>query len=157
MTVVVAFYKALNYVPHFYLGRLIELLIQSGSLSSNVIVSCGIKLCNIFLIVVLNKWTMSLTLIFWNDFSHLKPLIVFLIFSTFAFLKCRTSRSYGGEKTTFRLNLANTIWWWPCWCKEDWAPYSTIKFGWEAKIKSMQEDLVPIIWAGSWISCSSPD
>ena len=44
------------------------------------------------------------------DFSHWKPLIAFLIWSTFAFLKCHTPHSYGGGKTTLRLNLANTIW-----------------------------------------------
>ena len=85
---------------------LIELLLQGGSLSSHGIVSCGITLCNIFLILLLNKWTMSLTVIFWNDFSHRKPLIAFLIWSTFAFLKCHISRSYASEKTTLRLILA---------------------------------------------------
>ena len=38
---------------------------------------------------------------------------------------------------------------------EDWKPDSNIKFGWDAKIKSMQEDLSSIKWVGSWISCSS--
>ena len=42
------------------------------------------------------------------------------------------------------------------WCKEDWTPDSTTKFGWEAKIESMQEDFPPIIWVGSWISYSNP-
>ena len=128
-----------------WIKRFIELLIQGGSLSSHVIISCGIKLCNIFLIVLLNKWTMSLTFLFWNDFSHWKPLIAFLIWSTFAFIKCHTSRSYGGGKTTLGLNFANIIWWWQFWYKEDWTPDSTTKFCWEAKIKSMQEELSPII------------
>ena len=100
--------------------RLIELLIQGGSLSSHAIVSCKIKLHNIFLIVLLNKLTMSLTFIFWNDFSHWKnwkPLIAFQIWSTFVLLKCHTLRSYGGGKTALRLNLMNTIWWGQFWCK----------------------------------------
>ena len=137
----------------FWIKRLVE--IQGGTLSSHVIISCGIKLCNIFLIVLLNKWNMSLTFIFWNDFSQWKPVIAYVIWSTFAFLKCHTSSSYGGRKTTLRLNLANTIWWWKFWCKEDWTHDSTIKFGWEAKVKSIQEDRSPIIWVGSWISCCS--
>ena len=131
-----------------WIKRLIELLIQGGSLSSHVITSRGIKLCNIILIVLLNKWTMSLTFIFGNDFSHWKPLIAFLIWSTFAFLKCHISRSYRGGKTTLRLNLANTVWWWKVWCKEDWTPDSATKFGWEAKTESLQKDLSPIMWVG---------
>ena len=110
-------------------------LIQGGSLSSHVIFSCRIKLCNIFLIVLLNKLSMSLTFIFWNNFSNSKPVIAFLIWSTFAFLKCHTSGSYGGGKTTVRLTLGNTIWRWQFWCKEDWTPDSTTKFGWEAKYR----------------------
>ena len=39
----------------------------------------------------------------------------------------------------------------------DYKPNSTTKFGWQAKIKSMQGDLSPIIWLGSWISRSSPN
>ena len=145
-------------MPHFCLRLNALLNYQSKvDLCHHVIISCGIKLYNMFLIVLLNKWTMSLTFIFWNDFCHWKPLIALLIWSTFAFLKCQTSRSYGGGKTTLRLNLANTIWWWQFWCKEDWTPDSTTKLGWEAKIKSMQEDLSPVIWVGSWISCSSPN
>ena len=131
-----------------WIKRLIELLIQGGSLSSHVIVSCGIKLCNIFLIVLLNKWTMSFTFIFWNNFSHWKSLIAFLIWSAFALWKYHTSRSYEGGETTLRLNLANTIWWWQFWREEDWTNDSTMKFGWEAKIKPMQEDLARIIWVG---------
>ena len=131
-----------------WIKRLIELLIQGGSLSSHVITSRGIKLCNIILIVLLNKWTMSLTFIFGNDFSHWKPLIAFLIWSIFAFLKCHISRSYRGGKTTLRLNLANTVWWWKVWCKEDWTPDSATKFGWEAKTESLQKDLSPIMWVG---------
>ena len=123
----------------------------------HVIISCGIKLCNIFFIVLLNKLTMPSTFIFWNNFAHWKPLTAFLIWSTFGFLKHHTSCSYGGGKATLRLNFAKTIWWWQFWCKEDWTPDSTTKFGCEAKIKSMQEDLSPIIWFGSWISCYSPN
>ena len=50
--------------------RLIELLIQGGSPSSYVTGCCEMKLRNMFLIVLLNKWNMSLTFVFWNDFSH---------------------------------------------------------------------------------------
>ena len=92
---------------------LFELSVQGGSLSSHVIISCGIKLYNIFLIVLFNKLTMSLTFLFWNYFSKWKPLIAFLLWLS---LKCYTSGSYGGGKTTLRLNLANTIWWWQYWC-----------------------------------------
>ena len=35
------------------------------------------------------------------------------------------------------------------WCKEDWTPDSTTKFGQENKIKSMQEDLSPLKMVGS--------
>ena len=83
--------------------------------------------------------------------------LAFLIWSTFAFSKCHNSRLYGGGKTTLRLNLADNIWWWQFWCKEYWTPGSTTKFGWEAKIKSMQEGLSLVIWFGSWITCSSPN
>ena len=141
----------------FWIKRLIELSIQDDLCYRYLIISCGIKICNIFLIVLVNKWIMSLTIIFWNNFSHWKPLIAFLIWLTFTFRKCHTLRSYGGGKTTLRLNLENTIWWRQFWCKQDWTPESTTKFVWEANIKSMQEDLFPIIWVGSWISCSSPN
>ena len=94
---------------------------------------------------------MPLTFIFWNDFSYWKPWIAFLIWSTFAFLKCFTSRSSEGRKTTLRLNLENTIWWWQFWCKEDWAADTTTKWGWEAKIKFMQGNFSPTIRVGSWI------
>ena len=47
--------------------------------------------------------------------------------------------------TTLRLNLANTVWWWKVWCKENWTPDSATKFGWEAKTESLQKDLSPII------------
>ena len=108
--------------------NLIELSIQGGFLSSHVIISCGIKLCNIFVIVLLNKWTKSLTFTFWNGFSHWKPLIGFPTW-TICFWKCYTSHSYGGQKI-LRLNLANTISWWQFWRKEDWTPDSTTKFDW---------------------------
>ena len=39
-------------------------------------------------------------------FSHWTPLTAFLIWSTLAFLKYHTSRTYGGGRTTLRLNLA---------------------------------------------------
>ena len=89
--------------------------------------------------------------------SHRKRLIVFLIWSTFAFGKCQNPRLYGSEKTTLRLNLANTIWWWQFWCKEDMRPDSIPKFDWELKRKYMPGDFPPINWVGSWISCSSPN
>ena len=44
-----------------------------------------------------------------KDFSYWKPLIAFLIWSTFAFSKCHAERSFRGEKTTLILNLANLI------------------------------------------------
>ena len=114
-----------------------------------------ILLCNIFLIVLLNKWTMSLMFILCNNFFHWKPLIAFLIWSTFAFLKCYTSRSYWSGKINFKINLENTIWWWKFWCKEHWKPDFITKFDWEAKIKSLQKDLSPKIVVPSWISCFS--
>ena len=54
---------------------------------------------------------MPWTFIFSNGFSHWQPLIAFLIWSTSAFLKLHTSRSYGGGKAILRINHANAIWW----------------------------------------------
>ena len=44
-----------------------------------------------------------------SNVSQWKPLIAFLIWSVFTFLKCHTSRSYENGQTTLRLNRANTI------------------------------------------------
>ena len=109
-----------------------------------------LKIFNIFLTVPLNKWTMWLTFIFWNDFSYWKPLIPFLICSAFAFLKCHTFRSYEGGKTTLKLNIANTFLQWQFWCKEDWKSYSgrpffsNIGFSWISS-SSPKRDVIPLI------------
>ena len=60
------------------------LLIQGGSLSSQVTVSWGMKFEKIILIVLLNKKTISLMLQFLKDFSKENCLIVHWIRSTFA-------------------------------------------------------------------------
>ena len=43
------------------------------------------------------------------------------------------------------------------WCIEDLTPDSTTRIDWGANIKSMQEDLSPVMWVGLWIGCSSPN
>ena len=45
-----------------------------------------------------------------------------------------------------------TIWWWQCWCKDEWTPEFTDRFGWFVNSKSIQEELFVWIWAGSFIN-----
>ena len=60
------------------------LLIQGGSLSSQVTVSWGMKFEKIFLIVLLNKKTASLMFKFLKDFSQENCSVALWIRSTFA-------------------------------------------------------------------------
>ena len=127
-----------------FLMTMTELLMQGGSLSWHVIILCGIKLYDIFLIVLPEDTRCRFQLVM--TFSNMVNIF---------FFENAILHAYGSGKTTLRLNLANTMWWRQFWCKKDWTPDSNIKFSWEAKVKSMQENLSSIIWIGSWTNCSS--
>ena len=127
-----------------FLMTMTELLMQGGSLSWHVIILCRIKLYDIFLIVLPEDTRRRFNLVM--TFSNMVNIY---------FFENAILHAYGGGKTTLRLNLANTMWWRQFWCKKDWTPDSNTKFGWEAKVKSMQKNLSSIIWIGSWTNCSS--
>ena len=54
-------------------------------------------------------------------------------------------------------NLVNTIWWWQFWWRGEWIPKLITKFGWEAKIRSIQDKDFPRKWVGSLIIYCSRD
>ena len=58
---------------------------------------------------------------------------------------------------TLRLNLANAIWWWQLWWRDEWKPTLTTKFGWEEKIKLIKATDLPWMRVGSLIVCCSPN
>ena len=47
---------------------------------------------------------------------------------------------------TFKLNLANTIWWWELGCNEEWTTLSRTIFDWDVKIKSRQDEASYNMW-----------
>ena len=54
------------------------------------------------------------------------------------------------------LNFANTIWWQFGW-REEWAPDSITRFGWEVKIKSIHKEEFPVRWVNSFINWCKPN
>ena len=139
-----------TYVRHFYLRfKALLLSIQAGSLSSNVIISCEMKLCDIFLTVLLNKWIMSVTFIFCNDFFHWKPLIAFLIWSTWKYGLIIKIDNMGWFMNQFfqselRRNTINSIAFISCFTSKEYhafvfalkSPRTTIKYGFHRVIDS---------------------
>ena len=70
---------------------------QDRSLSLKDKTKWGIKLYNIFLMVLLNTWTISFVSRFLNAVSHEKLLITFPVRSVCALPQCKMSRSNGGN------------------------------------------------------------
>ena len=61
------------------------------------------------------------------------------------------------DKWTLRLNLENITWWWQFWWRDEWITELITKFGWEEKIRSIQDTVGPWMWVGSLIIYCSPN
>ena len=110
------------------------------------------------MIVLLNKWTISLMRRFLNDFSKETCSVAFLIWKLFAYVDNAISRVHKrGGYHTFRLNFAYTRWWWQFSRSEECTPDSITRLGWDVNTRSIQEDEFDNICVGSWINYISPN
>ena len=55
------------------------------------------------------------------------------------------------------MNFENLIWWCQFACNEEWIPDSITKFGWDLKIRSINDKESPIQYVCSLIICCSPN
>lgn len=66
-------------------------------------------------------------------------------------LKLRTSLWYGGRYSIMRLKVTYTI-----SCKDGYTPFSTAKFGWSVKMRSMHDEELGNRWVDSDINWCKP-
>ena len=57
----------------------------------------------------------------------------------------------------FKINFANTIWWWQFECSKEWTPDSVVRLDCDINIKSIHEEELAFKGAGSFIICCHPN
>ena len=114
------------------------------------------KFWRILSMVLLKRYSYSLTFLFSSNFSQLKVSIVQLSNWVLVFLQSQANRSYNGGYSIFKFNFAYTIWWWQLGCKEAWTLLPMMKLFWLIKIRWMHEDEFGKIWVVSPISWLKP-
>ena len=115
------------------------------------------KIRYIFKIVLLKKEALSFILRLLNTLCQLNWWTALLISSVFPCPEWHISRSQGDGKLIFKLNFEYTIWWWQFGCKDGWTPESTTKFGYDVKMRSIQDEEFSKTCVGSFMIWWSPN